>query len=583
MTLNHQMKKVQQYLFRYSILWVTLYYITLTVIMTWPLVKYMNTKMIGQVGDNVYFVWLIGWFKKAIFELHVNPFDIWFLNYPAGWSLAYTEITPINLLLAMPFSFLGGPVLSYNMAMMLTFVISGLAMYFWIYRLTRRIDAALIAGTIYAFLPYHFAHFLIGHLNLSGTQWFPFYFMGLYDLLQARRWDWKPVLLGGISLGLIGLTSQYYLYMTMIISAFLVICYLVFIKKNLIKDIQFWKRMAVMGLVALPILIMAVTPFVMLNRQGGMPDRNISIVRLYSASPTDFILPSTDHFIWGQWIGDHFNRDLWIEGTFYIGLVSGALAILAWLKRKELRQERLVRLMVWGSVFAFILAMGITFHWLGEEVMIPTPVFLLERLQRSEFPIPLLGYFMFLVFPLYAKLRATMRFGFFVLLFMSIMAGIGSAWLLKQVKRKWQPGFMLLILGLVFFDFYPGCYTELFQVDPRPVDKWLAEQPGQGAVILFPFSMEEDQDQIYYQLIHGKPFVGGFFNAFPPAQYKRIIPVMEYFPDQASIDLIKELGVKYILLDKDEYSNINLVRRECEELGLELIIEWEGILVFTHE
>ncbi len=53
-------------------------------------------QMIGQVGDNIYFVWMIGWFKKALFDLHVNPFNVWFLNYPEGWSLAYTEITRRN-------------------------------------------------------------------------------------------------------------------------------------------------------------------------------------------------------------------------------------------------------------------------------------------------------------------------------------------------------------------------------------------------------------------------------------------------------------------------------------------------------
>ena len=204
------MKKIIKSLSRASLLWVILYFTVMTVVMTWPLVTRMGDSMVGLVGDNIYFVWMICWFKKALFDLGVNPFNIWFLNYPEGWSLAYTEITQANLAIAMPFYFIGGEVFAYNMAMIFTFVLSGLGMYLWVRQLSGRWDAALLAGTVYAFIPYHFAHFRIGHLNLSGMQWFPFYFMCLWDLLKRQDWSWKTVLLGGIALGLIAKTKKNY-------------------------------------------------------------------------------------------------------------------------------------------------------------------------------------------------------------------------------------------------------------------------------------------------------------------------------------------------------------------------------------
>ena len=240
------MKKILETFSKRPILWVTLYFTAMTLVMTWPLVTRMGDSMVGLVGDNIYFVWMIGWFKKALFDLGVNPFNIWFLNYPQGWSLAYTEITQANLAIAMPFYFIGGEVFAYNMAMMISFVFSGLGMALWVKKLSGRWDAALLAGTVYAFIPYHFAHFRIGHLNLSGIQWFPFYFMGLWDVLKAKQWSWKPVLVGGIALGLIANTSMYYLYMTAIISVFLVVVYLL-MNKPLIKNLDFWKRGAGAG------------------------------------------------------------------------------------------------------------------------------------------------------------------------------------------------------------------------------------------------------------------------------------------------------------------------------------------------
>ena len=158
--MEEQADKNFRFLSKTRLLWVLVYFSAMTVIMTWPLALRMGHSVIGQIGDNIYFVWMIGWMKKALFTLHVNPFNVWFLNYPEGWSLAYTEITPAQLLLAMPFSFIGSPTFAYNMAMMLTFILSGLGMYLWVRHVTGRTDAALIAGTAFAFIPYRFAHFL---------------------------------------------------------------------------------------------------------------------------------------------------------------------------------------------------------------------------------------------------------------------------------------------------------------------------------------------------------------------------------------------------------------------------------------
>jgi hypothetical protein len=574
------MKSIYRVLSRYTIAWVLLYFTAMTVVMTWPLVTRLQNEMVGQVGDNIYFVWMIGWFKKALFDLHVNPFNVWFLNYPQGWSLAYTEITPAMLFLALPFSLVGGPTLGYNMALLLTFVLSGLGMYLWVKRLTGRVDAALIAGTIFGFIPYRFAHFLIGHLNLSGTMWFPFYFWGLYDLLETRRWSWKPVLLSAVSLGFIALSSQYYVYMALILSVVFVLGYLFFIDRYLWKDLQFWRRTGTMALVSLPFIALAVAPYAMLAGQGGLPDRNLGIVRMYSASPTDFILPSTDQFLWGAWIGTHFNREMWVEGTLYIGIVAIALGLLAWIKRKQSGHTNLLRLMMWGGIAAFILALGIDLHWNGEPLEITLPAFLAERLHRTELPLLLPGYVLFRYFPFFAKLRSLMRFGVFVLVFSSCAAGIGAAWLLGKTRARWQPYLALGLLVLVFIDFYPGPYAEFTRVEPRPVDSWLASQPGQGAVIQFPFAMEEDQEQTYYTLVHNKPYVGGFFNAFPPAQYSRIRPLMANFPDKQSISLLPELNVEYILVASDRYPDPAAVRQSSEALGLHYVTTVGGQMVF---
>ena len=572
---------------RHAVLWAVLFYGLLAVVMTWPLAARMGGEMVGEIGDNIYFVWMIGWIKKALFELGVNPFDVWFLNYPEGWNMAYTEITPIQLALAMPFALLtNNATLAYNLVMLLGFVLSGLGMFLWVCRLTGHNGAALLAGMIFGFIPYRFAHFLIGHLNLSGTHWLPFYFMGLTELLGFRRQDaaqvavWKPVVLTGVSLGLIALTSQYYLYMAVWVSALMVVCYLLFMDRSRWRDAAFWKQMVAAGLVALPLVALAVAPYAALSQAGGLPDRGISIVRRYSASPTDFILPSTDHFLWGRWVGDHFNRELWIEGTLYFGAVSGGLALLAFLKRRELNQGRLLKLLLGTAALSVLLAMGTDLHWNGAPVELRLPAFLVERFARDTLPIILPGYILFYVFPFYAKMRALMRFGVFALLLVSAAAGLGAAWLLEKAPGRWRAGVLVALLALVFVDFYPGPYDQFAPVAARPVDHWLAEQPD-GVVAQMPFSLAEDQEHTYYTLIHGKPYIGGFFNAFPPPQYQRIIPLLAPFPDESSVALLRDLGVQYVLVDVDEYDlTPEALKAICEELNLYYLDRFEDQLVF---
>jgi len=577
--------------FTRSTLFAVLLYTILTIVMTWPLVTRMSHSMVGQVGDNIYFVWMIGWMKKALFDLGVNPFNIWFLNYPQGWNLAYTEITPLQLAIALPFSLTGNPIFAYNMALMLSFILAGLTMYLWVRDFSGKEYPALLAGMVYAFLPYHMAHFLIGHLNLMGIQWFPLFFWGLFDLLGLRgahvnfekhgSW-WKSALLAGISLGLIGLTSQYFLYMTLIISVCIVICYLLFFARKRIFTIDFWKKMLVMGLFSLPLVLAAILPYLSLMQQGGLPDRDLEVVRRFSASasPLDFLLPSTDHFLWGGWIGDHFNRELWVECTLYIGFCAAILILIFAIKRKILNLYPLGWLLAIGAFVSFILALGPDLRWENEIFVVTLPELLKGILGRNRVHVPLPGLFLFKYFPLYAKLRAFARFGVFLLTFSSFAAGLGATWLFSKINLRWRPALFIFLTGLILLDFYPGVYTQFTVVQPRQVDIWLAEQPGDGALIQMPFVKGEDQEQIYYTLIHEKPFVGGFFNAFPPEQYQRVFPIMENFPDMGSVDLMRELGVQYVLVDVDEYENIEQVKSQCIDLGLQYIEQMDDQMIF---
>jgi hypothetical protein len=556
------------------------YFTLTTLVMTYPLVFKMGHSILGDIGDNIYFIWLFEWYTKAIFELKISPFFNPYLNYPEGWSLASTDTTPAMILLGYPVYLLSNPVAAFNFSILLSYVLSGWSMYLWVKCLTHSRGAGLVAGTIFAFLPYRMAHVLVGHLNLSGTGWFPFYFWALYVILKQQQWSWKPILAAAVSLGLIGFSGPYYIYMAILATGVFIGGYYLFTGLGQLRSFEPWKRMIGLSLVALPFAVAPMAPYILLNTQQGLASRSIAYARMYSASPTDFILPSTDHFLWGRWVGTHFDRSLWTEATLYIGLMAGILALIAWIKRKETGQRTLIKLSVVVGLFGLVLAMGTEFHWLNQRVTVTVPAFLEQLLQRSSIPIPLPGYFLVKYFPLYSKMRALMRFGLLTLIFTSLMAGIGSAWLINRVRVRWRAFVTAALIGLVFLDFYPGPYEQFTVVSARPVDYWLASAPGQGAVIQFPAWQLENQDQVYYTSVHNKPYVGGFFSANQPDQYLRIKPVLDHFPDQASVTLLQDLGVQYVVVDSVHYEDIQETKRQIEELGLRFLDAIEGQYVF---
>ncbi|MFH1523822.1 MAG: hypothetical protein ABIF04_02560 [Chloroflexota bacterium] len=547
------------------------YFAALTVVMTYPLAFRMGEIVGGGGGDGTYFVWLVGWYQKALFELKISPLFNPYLNYPQGWFLASTDITPAMVIPGLPGSLLFGPTWGYNFSMLLSFALSGWGMYLWIRDLTKDNLAGLVAGTIYGFIPFHMAHFVIGHLSLSGMQWFPFYFWGLYNLLKQEKFSWKPVLLASASIFLIGLTSPYYVYMTILISVVFILGFALFKGYKRLKSLAFWKSVLFFGLFATLLVGLAMIPYLRLNAQSGLATRSVEYASEYSASPTDFVIPSIKQFLWGKWIDDRFSPEIWQESTLYIGAISFVLGIIAWWKRRNLTHPELIGIAALTGLSAFVLALGIEPHWLGQKI-VSLPRILQPIFHRTDMPqIYLPAYYLFRYLPFFSKMRVMMRFGLFTLVFSSMMAGLGAHLLLKVralAIRRWATVSLLL---LVFIDFFPGPITDLAPITSSPADYWLATQPDIGSVAVFPFADEVNQSQVYDTLIYQKPFLGGFFNANSPEQYTRIRPVMNAFPSSESIDMLKTLGVAYVIVDSSNYSDFLLVDQTIQSLGLQLL------------
>jgi len=547
------------------------YFTILTCVMTYPVIFRMNELIGGGGGDGTYYVWLIRWYQKALFELHISPFYTPYLNYPQGWYLVTIDTTPAMVALGLPVNLLFGPVVGYNFAMLFSFLLAGWGMYLWVRHLTENNLAGLVAGTIFAFIPYHMAHYIVGHLNVAGIQWFPLYFWGLYDLLKQDKFFWKPVLMASISAVLISLTSPYYLYMTVLMSGVFILGFIVFKGYRQLKKWIFWKSLLAFGLLTSLLVGLSLLPYFDPNARNGLTSFSVDMASRYSASPTDFVLPSVWHFLWGTWIDNTFQPGFSNEATLYIGVLSFILMVLSWVKWRKLQRPQIIGISLTVALAGFILALGIDLHWLGHKVVV-LPPFLQLVFHRTDLPqINLPAYYLFRYLPFFSKMRVMMRFGVFTLIFASLMAGLGTHLFLGSFSTKSRKWVALILLVLVFIDFYPGPFNDMAPIGGSPTYTWLATQPDTGAVAIFPFSEESGQRAVYNTLLYNKPFLGGHFNASHPEQYVRITPVMEGFPSADSVNLLRQLGVAYVIVDSTQYAGFVEVDQTIQSLGLNLL------------
>ena len=311
---------------------------------------------------------------------------------------------------------------------------------------------------------------------------------------------------------------------------------------------------------------------------------------MYSAGLSDYLLPGTTHFLFGKWVGSHFNRDIWIEATLYVGFAALLIFLYAMITGgRRNRWER--QMIITGIVIAVVLSMGTDLHWNAEAVELTLPGFLAEKLDRTTIPILLPGYFFFKYFPFFAKLRAMMRFGIFALLFVAAGAGFALSGM-ENTDTKKQMAIIAAALLVVVLDYYPRAQESFAAIGPRTVDSWLAEQPEDGSVMRYPFWLNDDQAGTYYTLYNEKPFIGGFFNAFPTDQYQRIKGTMNGFPSEESLKLAEELGVSFFLVEEDEllqaaaegsvpWGSAEELYAAAAALGLEEAGTFDGIRIFT--
>jgi hypothetical protein len=265
-------------------------YSILAVALTFPLVLHLSSVVPHDLGDPLVSTSILWW------NAHVVPLTARWWNgfafYPSPGMMAFSDHRLGESLIASPLQWLGaGPVVAYNLTLLITFPLCALSAHWLGFTLTRRHDAATIAGLVYGFSPYRIAH--LEHLELLAAFGMAATLVALHQFASTKRRVWLAVFV--VALTLQGLCTSYYL---------LFFCVLLLIWAVWFLRIDDWRSAAaIVGacLCSVLLLLPIAIGFWRIHQQYGFARPLNDIVTL-SADLTSFATASPLLALWG-WTG----------------------------------------------------------------------------------------------------------------------------------------------------------------------------------------------------------------------------------------------------------------------------------------
>lgn len=131
--------------------------------------------------------WILAWDAHAFLQ---PPLQIFNANifHPHATTLAFSENLIGTAVTVAPLNWIGEPILAANVALLLAFCLTGVAMALWMERLTASRTAAVVAAVAWTFAPARAEH--LQHLQLLHAQWGLFALLAIDRYAASRRTRW---------------------------------------------------------------------------------------------------------------------------------------------------------------------------------------------------------------------------------------------------------------------------------------------------------------------------------------------------------------------------------------------------------
>ncbi len=481
-------------------------YMLAAVIVTWPLACHLGDRAAGTGYADTFEVTRHIWWANQALRQGANPFDQRLLAYPDGFMSWVQWAHPLQYLPGAMLAFVLSPLMAFNVWLLITLALNGLAAYWLGLELSGgRRPAALLGGLVFLAYPAVQGHLSVGHLGIITL-----YPLPVLARCLGRVWrggaGWRTVVLGAVSLALAALayiSHPAYLLAPLVIglggAQFLAERGRIW-RRGLPPREQPWLRAAVM--IALGGLLLLPFYGPLLTAQGRAEMRAVQETGrvTFSADALGFVSPSPFGVLAEGGIAPDFAREVLgtnsAEGTAYVGIIALGLTALAVLRRPQTRPW------LWLALGAAVLSLGPLLKWRDTPVTVPIESF------ESYVTLPWLAL---QHLPLFDATRTPGRFNLLTGLAISALVSAGAGVLLARLRRPILAVALTALLGV-------GMLVEYQLFWPFPTGdaaqpayfRALADAGDVRAVLNVPTDdLLVAKIALYQQTLHGKPLIGG--------------------------------------------------------------------------
>ena len=475
-------------------------FLPLTCVMTYPQVLHLSDA-VHDDGDPLLNTWTLAWVAHQLPRAPARLFDA-NIFYPERHTLAYSETLLLPSVVAAPLRWVGvPPILVYNLVLLSGFAISGIGVALLVRTLTARAGPALVAGIVFAFLPYRIDHY--PHLQLQQTQCLPFAMWAFHRLVDTRRVR-DGVLFGAFTAGQV-LSCMY--YGLLLIPYLAVVCGTLAIANRV-------RVTAVVAAIALVIVAAVPVGRAYLGARKVVGERGRDEVWQGSAAPRDYLGPPEENLVYGTALAS-FSRG---ERRLFPGFIAIVLGLVGLLPGGDPAKQRAVRLAyALGLAVAFDVSLGlngVTFRAL------------------YDYAVP------------FRAIRIPARGGLIVGFSVAVLAGFGAA----RIRRREAIALVAALLCVEYVS-RPLPMIAIPSVLPQAYAEVLRDNDSNPttAIFEFPVSSQDDPTYMYYSTFHWQHLVNGYSGFFPPS-YIFLVNAVRNLPDDLSITAMKSHGTRYLLI-----------------------------------
>ena len=521
------------------VLGVALFFIALTAYMTYPQVQFLATGVSPDVGDPLLSTWRLSWIAHQIVRDPLHLFDA-NIFYPSRHTLAYSDAMLAPALTVAPLVWLGVPQLyAYNLLFLSGFAFSGIGMFILVRSLTGKIGAALVAGFVFAFLPFRFIHY--AHLELQMAQWMPLCLWALHRTIEHGRL--RDGLLTGLFFALQALSSLYYAIFLATVLVPLGIVLLLGQRERITRSIR---PLAAGALLSAVMVTPVVLPY--FSAREAVGERPRFEIEFYSATPQDYMSAHPRNAMFGEMTA--FRRHQ--ERELFMGVVVPLIALIAlWPPLSAARIGYLLALLL--AFEASLGFNGFSYSWLHDYVL-----------------------------P-YKGLRVPARMAMLVGLSLSVLVGYGIARL--TARRTAMAGAVITaaIALMVFLEYRTSLTLAFIWPTAPPVYEQLKREPP-NVLLELPLRSPDiylEPVYMYFSTFHWHRLVNGY-SGFSPPSYAKLLKLVGTFPDEDSLAELRLRHVGFVVVHGALYEDQREYQRTISEMDrggdFELvgIYPWEG-------